>query len=87
MCCHTCRPYLRDRLPVSFGAVFADEFEPMTGPSVGSLPVMDADIVREIGFRPVPIPQPRKNLSRVLFLLLRPETGPFLLRNGWSTSH
>ncbi len=47
-CCHTCRSYYRDRIYMSFGAVFAGEVEPLSSLDAVHLHVADARILRGI---------------------------------------
>lgn len=53
ICCPACRPYLKDRVPYSFGAVFAGEVQPVV-PEVEQLPIKRADRMLELGLK---IPQ------------------------------
>lgn len=50
-CCPACRPYLKDRVPYSFDAVFADEVEPVE-PEMEQLPIQPAHRMLELGLRP-----------------------------------
>lgn len=52
-CCPACRPYLKDRVPYSFGAVFAGEVEPVE-PDMEQLPIQPAHRMLELGIRPLP---------------------------------
>ncbi|KAF2489734.1 hypothetical protein BU16DRAFT_622362 [Lophium mytilinum] len=50
--CHSCRPFYKDRIYISFGAVLANEVPPLTTEEAKDLPVVSAEIVRNIGLRP-----------------------------------
>lgn len=52
-CCPACRPYLKDRVPYSFGAVFAGEVEPIE-PEKEQLPIKPAHKMLQLGLRPLP---------------------------------
>jgi hypothetical protein len=54
--CHTCRPYYRDRLYISFQAVLNAEFPPMTLGDIEELPTKSAKIMRTIGTKAQPLP-------------------------------
>lgn len=54
-CCPSCRPYLKDRVPYSFDAVFAGEVEPVD-PDDEQLPIKPAHKMLELGLRPIPPP-------------------------------
>jgi hypothetical protein len=54
--CHTCRPYYRDRLYISFQAVLNAEFPPMTHEDIAELPTKSAKIMRTIGNTVQPLP-------------------------------
>ncbi|QDS77293.1 hypothetical protein FKW77_004399 [Venturia effusa] len=54
-CCPACRPYLKDRVPYSFGAVFANEVAAVV-PEEEQLPVKRADKMLELGLRIPPNP-------------------------------
>jgi hypothetical protein len=56
--CHTCRPYYKDRIYTSFGAVFAGEIAPLTAQDAAALPIGNANVLRNIGLRQ----PPRKHL-------------------------
>jgi hypothetical protein len=47
--CHTCRPYYRDRVYISFQSVLEADFPPMTRDDVEILPTKSAQILRSIG--------------------------------------
>ncbi|KAI9667557.1 MAG: hypothetical protein M1821_000373 [Bathelium mastoideum] len=47
-CCHTCRPALRDRTFVSFESVFAGEVRPMTAEEFKTLPIANANLLRNL---------------------------------------
>ncbi|KAF2126448.1 hypothetical protein P153DRAFT_399229 [Dothidotthia symphoricarpi CBS 119687] len=47
--CHTCRPYYRDRVYISFQAVLAADFAPMKPNDTQLLPTKSAQIMRNIG--------------------------------------
>lgn len=47
--CHACRPYYRERVFISFEAVLAGDFAPMTRASIDRLPTKPANIMRTIG--------------------------------------
>ncbi|KAH7552166.1 hypothetical protein BM1_09028 [Bipolaris maydis] len=57
--CHGCRPYYLDRVYISFGAVMAGEFPPLTRADIGKLPVRPAATMRNIGMRSRPLPSSR----------------------------
>jgi hypothetical protein len=61
-CCPTCRPYLKDRVPYSFDAVFANEIEPVQLEKE-RLPIKNANIMLELGLRPIPPLLPIRTLS------------------------
>lgn len=50
--CHTCRPYYRDRVYISFDAVASADFPPISSEEAKHLPVKSADILRSIGASP-----------------------------------
>ncbi|OCL15403.1 hypothetical protein AOQ84DRAFT_435023 [Glonium stellatum] len=52
--CHTCRPYYKDRIYLSFGAVFAGEITPLTPKDAAALPVGNANVLRSIGLKQPP---------------------------------
>lgn len=52
-CCPACRPYLKDRVPYSFGAVFDNAIEPVR-PDEEHLPIKNANIMLELGLKPIP---------------------------------
>ncbi|TID18917.1 hypothetical protein E2P81_ATG05893 [Venturia nashicola] len=52
-CCPSCRPYLKDRVPYSFDAVFAGEVEPLK-PDTEQLPIRPAHRMLELGLGPIP---------------------------------
>ncbi|KAJ4315408.1 hypothetical protein N0V94_005977 [Neodidymelliopsis sp. IMI 364377] len=47
--CHTCRPYYRDRVYISFAAVVSADFSPMSELDMQHLPTKSANIMRSIG--------------------------------------
>jgi hypothetical protein len=47
--CHTCRPYYRDRVYISFAAVVSADFPPMSEGDIQHLPTKPAYIMRSIG--------------------------------------
>ncbi|KAF1921318.1 hypothetical protein BDU57DRAFT_439305 [Ampelomyces quisqualis] len=47
--CHTCRPYYRDRVYISFQSVLEADFAPVTRDDVKVLPTKSAQIMRSIG--------------------------------------
>lgn len=49
-CCPACRPYLKDRVPYSFDAVFAGEIDPVR-PDMERLPIKNATAMLELGLR------------------------------------
>ncbi|KAF2873519.1 hypothetical protein BDV95DRAFT_488918 [Massariosphaeria phaeospora] len=55
--CHTCRPYYRDRIYISFKAVLSAEFIPMTPKDVAVLPTKPAETMRTIGLLPATPPR------------------------------
>jgi hypothetical protein len=52
--CHHCRPYYKDRIFLSLGAVIADEVPPVTPQEAISLRVSNVEIVRNLGLRHPP---------------------------------
>lgn len=46
-CCHRCRPYLRERLPISIESVLKNEHRPMCAAEAARLPIIDAQIARK----------------------------------------
>ncbi|KAF9700457.1 hypothetical protein EKO04_002002 [Ascochyta lentis] len=46
--CHTCRPYYRDRVYISFAAVASADFPPMSKDDMRQLPTKPAHIIRSI---------------------------------------
>ncbi|KAL5374688.1 hypothetical protein PMIN06_007520 [Paraphaeosphaeria minitans] len=54
--CHACRPYFRDRISMSFDAVFKDEVLPIQPAEANLLPVKSAQTIRNISCRPIPAP-------------------------------
>ncbi|KAF1944734.1 hypothetical protein EJ02DRAFT_77175 [Clathrospora elynae] len=54
--CHTCRPYYRDRVYISFQSVLAADFAPITRADVESLPIKSSRIMRTIGNKAQPLP-------------------------------
>lgn len=64
-CCHACRPFMKDRLPMSFDAVIDGEVTPLSGEELGSLPVMDVRICQGIGLRKPLLPAIRTVASGV----------------------
>lgn len=46
--CHTCRPYYRDRVYISFEAVVAADFPPVSKVEAQSLPTKSAQVIRSI---------------------------------------
>ena len=54
--CHTCRPYYRERMYISFQAVLNAEFPPITREDMEELPIKSAHIMRTIGTRAQPLP-------------------------------
>ncbi|KAF2787042.1 hypothetical protein K505DRAFT_422025 [Melanomma pulvis-pyrius CBS 109.77] len=53
--CHTCRPYYKDRVYISFEAVLAHDFAPVTPADAALLPTKPASNLRFIGLLPNPI--------------------------------
>ncbi|KAF1933332.1 uncharacterized protein M421DRAFT_52334 [Didymella exigua CBS 183.55] len=47
--CHTCRPYYRDRVYISFAAVVSADFPPMSRDEAQLLPTKSARVLRSIG--------------------------------------
>jgi len=47
--CHSCRPYYRERVFISFQAVLAGDFAPLTWTSSQALPIKSSHILRTIG--------------------------------------
>ncbi|KAJ4299569.1 hypothetical protein N0V90_004815 [Kalmusia sp. IMI 367209] len=56
LACHACRPYFRDRISMSFEAVFSDQIRPFHPREADFLPVKSSQIMRDIGVRPVLTP-------------------------------
>ncbi|KAL1596381.1 hypothetical protein SLS60_009027 [Paraconiothyrium brasiliense] len=54
--CHACRPYYKDRIPMSFDAVFKNEIRPLEPAEANFLPVRSAQIMKNISCRQVPSP-------------------------------
>lgn len=59
-CCHNCRPTCQSRSYLSLDGILKDDIPPTAAVGFGfhlqnSRPVMDADIVKNIGYRPVPL--------------------------------
>ncbi|EUC40066.1 hypothetical protein COCMIDRAFT_30930 [Bipolaris oryzae ATCC 44560] len=57
--CHGCRPYYLDRVYISFEAVMAGEFPPLTRADIEKLPIRPAATMRNIGLRSPPLPSSR----------------------------
>ncbi|KAF2825838.1 hypothetical protein CC86DRAFT_351883 [Ophiobolus disseminans] len=47
--CHSCRPYYRDRVYISFQSVFDADFPPLTLQDVEILPIKSAHIMKSVG--------------------------------------
>ncbi|KAF3053896.1 hypothetical protein E8E11_011707 [Didymella keratinophila] len=47
--CHTCRPYYRDRVYISFDAVVSADFPPVSKVEAQNLPTKSAQLMRSIG--------------------------------------
>ncbi|KAJ4372635.1 hypothetical protein N0V86_007997 [Didymella sp. IMI 355093] len=47
--CHTCRPYYRDRVYISFAAVVSADFPPVSEDEAQHLPIKSARVLRSIG--------------------------------------
>lgn len=47
--CHTCRPYYRDRVYISFDAVVSADFPPVSKVEAQNLPTKSAQVMRSIG--------------------------------------
>ncbi|KAJ4331035.1 hypothetical protein N0V87_009493 [Didymella glomerata] len=47
--CHTCRPYYRDRVYISFDAVVSADFAPVSKVEAQNLPTKSAQVMRSIG--------------------------------------
>ncbi|RYP58104.1 hypothetical protein DL769_009108 [Monosporascus sp. CRB-8-3] len=63
-CCHRCRPSLEGRTYLSLDGILKDDIPPTAATGfgfhhAGARPVIDADIVKEIGYRAVPWPRAR----------------------------
>ncbi|RYO82184.1 hypothetical protein DL766_004581 [Monosporascus sp. MC13-8B] len=63
-CCHRCRPSLEGRAYLSLDGILKDDIPPTAATGfgfhhAGARPVIDADIVKEIGYRAVPWPRAR----------------------------
>ncbi|KAA8618586.1 hypothetical protein PtrSN002B_008369 [Pyrenophora tritici-repentis] len=54
--CHTCRPYYRDRVYISFVGVVNAEFSPMTREDIQRLPTKSAKIMSTIGTKTYKLP-------------------------------
>lgn len=53
-CCHTCRPYFRDRAFASIDSVLWDEYPSLSTSDTNFLKVGDVRVVRNIGTKPNP---------------------------------
>lgn len=62
MVCHTCRPFLQDRLYINIGSVLDGSQPPITEAEVMTLPMMQPRIVRNFGLRQ---PAPDARLSPI----------------------
>ena len=49
--CHACRPFLRDRLPMSFEPVLNNEMPAVTEDEIAKLPFLDPGVTRNLGLR------------------------------------
>ncbi|RYP66448.1 hypothetical protein DL771_007777 [Monosporascus sp. 5C6A] len=63
-CCHRCRPSLEGRTYLSLDGILNDDIPPTAATGfgfhhTGAPPVIDADIVKEVGYRAVPWPRAR----------------------------
>lgn len=58
--CHACRPFLRDRVPMSFEPALNSELPAVTESEIAELSIIDPAIVRNIG-----LGQPRKVLEHL----------------------
>ncbi|KAF1968918.1 hypothetical protein BU23DRAFT_255591 [Bimuria novae-zelandiae CBS 107.79] len=56
LACHHCRPYFRDRIFMSFDAVFEEKIRPIQPTEADYLPVKSAQIMRDINSRPIAAP-------------------------------
>lgn len=54
--CHNCRPYFKDRMPISFPDVVSGAFPPLTAQDSRRLPVKSAEIMQRVGLRENPTP-------------------------------
>lgn len=62
--CHSCRPCLQERIPMSVETVLSDETPAITDQEMEKLPVLDAAIVRRFGLRSSPhLPKLRSQIS------------------------
>ncbi|KAF2106233.1 hypothetical protein BDV96DRAFT_654940 [Lophiotrema nucula] len=53
--CHTCRPYYRDRIYLSFDTVFTSPPAPLTREDSEKLPTRNANVLKRIGLLPSPV--------------------------------
>ncbi|KAJ4362400.1 hypothetical protein N0V83_010493 [Neocucurbitaria cava] len=72
--CHTCRPYYRDRIYLSFQSVLDAEFPPMTQDDVRHLPTKSSQIMRTIGNTVSSVPS---SLAHATTLSTLPTSGSF----------
>ncbi len=56
--CHTCRPFLQDRLHMSFNPVLNNEVPAVTEKEITKLPLLDPSVVCNLGLRETPKPLP-----------------------------
>ncbi|KAK5167612.1 uncharacterized protein LTR77_007311 [Saxophila tyrrhenica] len=57
--CHSCRPFLRDRLPMSFEPVLSNEVPAITETEIKRLPLLNPGVVRNLGLGEVADSSPR----------------------------
>jgi hypothetical protein len=63
--CHACRPFLQDRLPMSFEPVLNNEVSAVTESEIASLPILEPNIVGNLGLRESPKPAPKRPLISI----------------------
>ncbi|KAK9770305.1 hypothetical protein SCAR479_13046 [Seiridium cardinale] len=64
-CCHICRPTCESRSYLSLDGILKDDIPPTAAVGFGfhlqgTRPVIDANIVKQIGYRAVPLPRPAR---------------------------
>ncbi|KAI8931957.1 hypothetical protein NX059_010856 [Plenodomus lindquistii] len=83
--CHACRPYYRERVFISFQAVIAGDFAPMTRKSSEHLPTKSSSILRTIGTT-VPCPPSMMTLGTIPSTLPTSSSFPYSTDGPNSTS-